>query len=515
MDYVAVTVIGLYFAGVTAVGAVMARRSKASKDWAVAGGGMSGVLVAFGLAGARIGGAGTYGVAGDVMNGGVWNMWWYAISSLSAMILVGLAFAVYYRRLGLQTVGELFTLRFGSGRCQWLTSLCVQTEYGIVNVIEAYVIGVIISSLTPLSMFHGTMIAAAVLATYVSLGGLWGTAVTNVIHCIVILVALFAVGVVGIRDFGGWDVVTQQVDAGLARTSGTPGRWWAFTGGGMGAILAMFFSATIHSPAASIYANYSTAIRSERSLAPAFIVGGAIAALMPILAGVVGILTLARYGPNQGLAGYRNLTTLAAEISPIWGGVALAAVLAAVISSGGPILLSGATMFVRDWMPWTREYSSERRLRFYRRVTVGYAVLSALVAWWIATGTTVSILDMLLFAFAMVVPAAISVTFVLYWRRTTEPGAFWGMLVGYGAGAVWFLLIKWALWTDLQASPAASSIVRLVVSLLTANGEGLDPAYVTTLVPLIVVPAVSLCTELSLEKEAEFRERLASPAEAE
>jgi hypothetical protein len=80
---------------------------------------------------------------------------------------------------------------------------------------------------------------------------------------------------------------------------------------------------------------------------------------------------------------------------------------------------------------------------------------------------------------------------------------------------VWFLLIKWALWTDLQASPAASSIVRLVVSLLTANGEGLDPAYVTTLVPLIVVPAVSLCTELSLEKEAEFRERLASPAEAE
>ena len=101
LDYVAVTVIGLYLTGVTAVGAVMARRSKASKDWAVAGGGMSGILVAFGLAGARIGGAGTYGVAGDVMNGGVWSMWWYAISSFAAMTLVGLAFAVHYRRLGL------------------------------------------------------------------------------------------------------------------------------------------------------------------------------------------------------------------------------------------------------------------------------------------------------------------------------------------------------------------------------------------------------------------------------
>ena len=217
-------------AGVTAVGVVMARRSKASKDWAVAGGGMSGVLVAFGLAGARVGGAGTYGIAGDVMNGGVWYMWWYAISSFAALTLVGLAFAGYYRRLGLQTVGELFLLRFGSKRCQWLTSLCVQTEYAIVNVIEAYVIGVIISSLTPLSMLHSTLIAAVVLATYVSLGGLWGTAVTNVIHCTVILVSLFALGVVGIWEFGGWQVVTEQVNAGLALTSEDSVRWWAFTG---------------------------------------------------------------------------------------------------------------------------------------------------------------------------------------------------------------------------------------------------------------------------------------------
>ena len=144
MDYIAVAVIVVYLVGVTVVGSLMARRSKGSSDWAVASGGMSAVLVAFGLAGARIGGAGTYGVAGDVATGGVWNLWWYAISSFAALVLVGLAFAVYYRRLRLQTVGELFLIRFGSKRCQWLTSLCVQTEYAIIVVIEAYVIGVII-----------------------------------------------------------------------------------------------------------------------------------------------------------------------------------------------------------------------------------------------------------------------------------------------------------------------------------------------------------------------------------
>ena len=93
------------------------------------------------------------------------------------------------------------------------------------------------------------------------------------------------------------------------------------------------------------------------------------------------------------------------------GGVAIAAVLAPVISSGGPILLASATMLVRDWMPSSATYSSERRLKRYRVVTVCYAVLAALVAWWLATRSDMSILDMLLFGFAMVVPPAISVAY--------------------------------------------------------------------------------------------------------
>ena len=43
--------------------------------------------------------------------------------------------------------------------------------------------------------------AAAVFSTYVSLGGIWGTAVTNVIHTVVILVSLLGVGVLGIQKW--------------------------------------------------------------------------------------------------------------------------------------------------------------------------------------------------------------------------------------------------------------------------------------------------------------------------
>ena len=480
----------------------MSRRAGSSSGWAVAGGGMSTMLVAFGIAGTRIGGAGTYGVAGNVISGGVWNLWWYGINAFLALMIVGLFFGVYYRRFQLHTVGELFTIRFGRRRCQWLTSLCVQTEYVIVNLIEAYVIGIILSTLTPLSMFGGVMVAAVIFASYVSLGGLWGTALTNVIHCTVVLIGLLAVGLMGIEQLGGWNTVTASVDGHLNAASQNPAAWWGFSGAGWLPVFGMFFAAAVHTPAASVYTNYSTAARSERHIAPAFLVAGVIAALMPMLAGLIGVLTTAKYGLDAGLSGYRNLTTLASEISPVVGGVALAAVLAAVISSGGPILLSSATMFVRDWLPSIAGASSDQQLKAYRVTTTIYAFTAALAAWIVATYTSVSILDLLLFGFAMVVPPAVAVGYLIYWPRTTEQGAYWGMVTGYGAGLIWFALIKLALLFELTMPEGSGLITRLLVSGLTLDGEGIDPSYLTFFVPLFVVPIVSLLTASPNGREA-------------
>lgn len=504
MDIAGVMII-VYLVVVTAVGSFAARRSKSSKDWAVAGGGMGVVMVAMGLAGTRIGGVGTYGVAGDVVTEGVWNLW-YGVSTFLALALVGLMFAIPYRRLELHTVGEIFWLRFRTSRCQRLTSLCVQTEYFIINIIEPYVIGNILAAVFGIPFWLGVVIGALVIIIYTTLGGLWGSAATNLIHCIVILSGLALIGFVGTDKLGGWDAIRTSVTETLEAKGIDAAAWWSFTGAGWGAIIGMIFSAVIHTPAASVYVNFSSAARNEKTLIPAFLLGGLIGSLMPFLAGWIGIQTVARYGEQAQARSYRTITEFAAELNPWIGGVALAAILAAVISSGGPILLSSATMFVKDWIPASRNAPAKVQLLGFRIATVAIGLAAAAVAVFAPIG---SILDLLLFGFAVVCPPAIAVGFLIYWKRTTEAGAYWGILLGYGVGVVWYGLIKYAAYIEFTVTEDSSAMQQLFHTCFVGRGEGIDPSYPTTLIPLFAVPLISLITTDHEEQKEAFYEVLA------
>ena len=104
------------------------------------------------------------------------------------------------------------------------------------------------------------------------------------------------------QSMGGWSSMMDQADAVLEANNISQQTWWSFTGIGWASIMALFFSATLHTPAASVYCNFSSSARKENLLIPGFLMAGLLAATMPVLAGFVGIGTLAEYGPESGLS---------------------------------------------------------------------------------------------------------------------------------------------------------------------------------------------------------------------
>jgi SSS family solute:Na+ symporter len=467
MNLAGITIL-VYLALIVLVSVWLTKRNKSSDDWAIGGGGMGLWLIAAGIAGTRIGGAGTYGVAGDTMNTGVWNMW-YGVNSFLALALVGLFFAVPYRRLRLTTVSELFVKRHGSTRNGWLTSLCVQTEYLIINILEPLLVGIIISAVFGINRELAIMIGAVIIIMSTTFSGLRGASATNVIHVVVVTVGLSAVAIIAGAELGGISGIKEKVDVALAGSEINSASWWSFIGLGWFPIIAMFFSAVIHTPAASVYVNYSSSARTENLLVPAFLMAGVLAAIMPILASIIGIEAVAKYGTESGITSYATITRIATDTGPIVGGIAIAAVLAALISSGGPILLSSATLFVNDWIPGSKHYEPKRKLRAYRITSVLYGLFAGALACVLPIS---SVLELLLLGFAMVVPPALAIGFIFYWKKTTEQGVFWGIASGYGLGALgWF------------------------VNTFFLHMETDVAAYFTTLVPLVVIPVVSLMTQ--------------------
>jgi len=484
MSITAVVII-LYLAFFAGFGIYLNKSNVSASDWAIGGSGLGIFMLAAGVAGTRIGGAGTYGVAGDVIAEGLGHLW-YAVNSFAALFLVGLFFAIPYRRLRVVSVGQVFSHRFGSYRCQWLTSLCVQAEYLVINIIEPYVIGSIVSGVTGLPFVVGVLIGGVLIVTFTVTGGLKGTAVANIVHCGVIIFGLTLVGVVAMNNLGGWGSVLELTNASLGETGRDQARWWSFTGIGWATIIALFISATIHTPAASVYANYASSAARQDYLIPGFFIAGLVAALMPLVAGFIGILTMATYGPESGLSSYLNIAQLAIDTGPILAGIALAAVLAAVISSGAPILLASATMFVNDWVPGSKDFDSDTKLRAYKIVTVVYGTLAAVIAW---LGNITSVLQLLLLGFAMVVPPAIAVSYVFYWKKTTERAAFWGMGIGFAGG-----LIMWLLNTLFVGPENASAggFAQFWYEFVDFLGEWRDPSFLTLLLPLVAIPIISL-----------------------
>ncbi len=106
------------------------------------------------------------------------------------------------------------------------------------------------------------------------------------------------------------------------------------------------------------------------------------------------------------------------------------------------------------------------------------------------------------------VPPAIAVGYLIYWQRTTEAGAFWGIALGYGVGLLWYGAIRSATAVDFTAGESASQWQQLAYTCFARDGVGIDPTYVATLIPLLAIPIISLMTREDVLGKDEFYAKL-------
>jgi SSS family solute:Na+ symporter len=172
------------------------------------------------------------------------------------------------------------------------------------------------------------------------------------------------------------------------------------------------------------------------------------------------------------------------NLPPIVGGLVLASILAAILSTVSPIILAAGTMITKDlYHRVLRPEATDAQVLFMSRLTTAVSgVICTVTA--IAFVNMTAVLDIVYSAYSLRGALFIVVLLGIYWRRATEKGACWSMVLT-GIVAVAWVAIKMSSGhypiSDVLTETYAAVIVAFIATILfsfifpkKSSGNGTD-----------------------------------------
>ncbi len=207
------TGVGVYIAGILALGLWAGRRVEDQTDYIVAGRKVTLGLLVFTLFATFYGGGTIMGVAGAAYGEGLLGVIADPFGAALCLFLGGFFFFRVLRRMRLLTVADFFRVRYGP-RAELLAGLCMIPPYlGWVSS-QFVAFGFILHTLTGMDTTLGMVLGAAVVIVYTVVGGLWAVALTDFIQALILIVGLAVLGFVVVEHAGGWPALAAALPEG-------------------------------------------------------------------------------------------------------------------------------------------------------------------------------------------------------------------------------------------------------------------------------------------------------------
>ena len=426
LETIDLVIIGAYVIGILAIGFWVARGTKDSDSYFLAGRGMAWPLVGFSLIVTNFSGTQFLGLAGAGYDTGiaVWNYEWMAT-------LVLLAFAVLilpiYLQSKISTVPEFLELRYDRRSRYVFSGFTVFTGMLIDSAGAMFAGALVLQLLFPEIPLMVLVIAIALLGgIYVILGGLKAVMITDTIQGVLLFLASGIIFVLVFAQFDfDWSAFPEMApDGGFTIAPPADDEFLPWPGIFTGAIwLGFYVWVTNH-------------VVVQRVLAAKNLDHGRWGALfaglmqLPLLVLLIfpGILARGVFDDleDPDLA----WPALIFEFIPVGlRGLIVAALIAALMSTLDSVLNGAASLVVNDFVKTRDREFSERTLLMMGRILVG--VFMVIAAAWapviLRFDTLVEYFQSFLGYVTM--PVVIVLLGGIFWKRASAAGAFWTLVV--------------------------------------------------------------------------------------
>ncbi|RFU19488.1 Na+/galactose cotransporter [Geodermatophilus marinus] len=482
VDYLLVAV---YFGVVLMIGFAARRRVSDSLDFFLSGRSLPAWVTGLAFISANLGAVEIIGMSANGAQYGMSTMHYFWVGAVPAMLFLGIVMMPFYYGSKVRSVPEFMRRRFGTG-AHLVNALSFAVAQVLIAGINLFLLATIVNALLGWPLWISLIVAAAVVLSYITLGGLSAAIYNEVLQFFVIVAALLPLTLIGLHRVGGIDGLVDEVTAtdGAEQLSSWPATdlsgfespVWSTVGivFGLGFVLSFGYWTTNF-----VEVQRAMATKSMSAARSTPVIGSFPKMFVPFIVVIPGLIAgilvpeiqQLKAGQDSDLSYNEALLGLIRDVMPNGLlGVAIAGLLAAFMAGMAANVSAFNTVFSYDL--WQTYVVKDRPDQYYlvvgRWATVGATVVAIGTAL-IAAGYQ-NLMDYLqtLFGFFN---APLFATFILgmFWKRMTATAGWTGLVSGTLAAIVVFVLSETGVF-DLPGqgtafvAAGAAFVVDIVVS---------------------------------------------------
>src|SRR3954466_2090403 len=507
VDYL---LIALYFAFVLGIGLAARASVSSSIDFFLSGRSLPAWVTGLAFISANLGAVEIMGMSANGAQFGMATFHYYWIGAIPAMLFLGVVMMPFYYGSKGRSVPEFMLRRFGPA-AHLVNSISFAVAQVLIAGVNLYLLATIVNSLLGWSIWISTFVAAAIVLSYITLGGLSAAIYNEVLQFFVIVAALLPLTYLALHKIGGWNGLTDAMDK--AGTGGQTKSWpgtdltafsssfWSVVGivFGLGFVLSFGYWTTNF-----VEVQRAMASKDMNSARRAPIIGSFPKMFIPFIIIVPGMLAAVLVSPladmkakgadtgAQGITYNDSLLLLMKQLLPNGLlGVAIAGLLAAFMAGMAANVSAFNTVMSYDIV---QTYIAKDRpdhwyTSFGRVATVAATVLAIGTSYFASQFPNMMTYLQTLFGFFN---APLFATFILgmFWKRMTAAAGWTGRVAGTAAAVVVAFLSE-----DAFGSASTGALH------LSGQGASFVAAGAAFVVDVIVSVAVTTVTQPRVESE--------------
>jgi SSS family solute:Na+ symporter len=493
VDYVLVFV---YFVVVLGIGIAARRRVSDSLDFFLSGRSLSAWVTGLAFISANLGAVEIIGMSANGAEYGMPTVHYYWIGAIPAMLFLGVVMMPFYYGSKVRSVPEFMLRRFGPG-AHLVNAISFALAQVLIAGINLFLLATVVNGLLGWPLWVALLVAAAIVLSYITLGGLSAAIYNEVLQFFVIVAALLPLTLIGLHRVGGVsgliDKVTHSAGGGAEQLSSWPGNQLAGFSNSVLSVIGIVFGLGFVLSFGYWTTNFvevqrAMATKSMSAARSTPIIGSFPKMFIPFIVVIPGMIAAVlvpetmRLKAGAHVAGVTyndSILLLLRDVLPNGLlGVALAGLLAAFMAGMAANVSAFNTVFSYDI--WQRYVKKDRPDGHYLKVgrwaTVAATVLAIGTAL-IASGYS-NLMNYLqtLFGFFN---APLFATFILgmFWKRMTATAGWVGLVSGtVGAVIVWVIDQVGVISLPGQGAAFVAAGVAFVVDVVVSVGVSVATA---------------------------------------